>query len=270
MKLGVGSYTFTWAAGVPGHEPERPLTVWGLVDRAAQLGVRVVQVCENLPLGALSVAELDALKARVRELGMELEVGTRGLEAENLGVYLGLAQRFGASFVRVVMDRAGDEPSAVEAVERLRAVRGSFRAAGMRLAIENHDRFSAAVLREMVEALGTDWAGICLDTVNSFGALEGPGVVVRELARHTLSLHIKDFTIRRVPSQMGFVVEGCPAGEGRLDVGWLLGELCRAGREVNAVVELWTPWMGSLDETIRRESEWAEASVGRMREWIPD
>ena len=26
MRLGIGSYTFTWAAGVPGHPPARPLT----------------------------------------------------------------------------------------------------------------------------------------------------------------------------------------------------------------------------------------------------
>ena len=43
-----------------------------------------------------------------------------------------------------------------------------FRAAGIQLAVENHDRFPASVLARLVERLGPDQAGICLDTVNSF------------------------------------------------------------------------------------------------------
>ena len=40
-----------------------------------------------------------------------------------------------------------------------------------------------------------------------------------------MNLHVKEFTIHRVDHQLGFVIEGCPAGQGRLDVPWLLREL---------------------------------------------
>ena len=69
--------------------------------------------------------------------------------------------------------------------------------------------------------------GVCLDTVNSFGALEGPAVVVEALAPLAVNLHVKDFVVTRHSSQMGFTVEGRPAGQGSLDVPWLFRELSR-------------------------------------------
>ena len=145
-----------------------------------------------------------------------------------------------------------------------------FAGAGVKLAIENHDRFPARQLARMVEALGPDHVGVCLDTVNSFGALEGPEIVVKTLAPYTLNLHVKDFTIARVSSQMGFVIHGCPAGQGRLNVPWLLEQLRAAGRAGNAVLELWTPRGATLEETVVREAAWAEESVRYLRRFIPD
>ena len=56
------------------------------------------------------------------------------------------------------------------------------------------------------------YVGICLDTVNSFGSLEGPEVVIETLAPYTVNLHIKDFDIRRTDHNMGFTIFGTPAG----------------------------------------------------------
>jgi len=112
--------------------------------------------------------------------------------------------------------------------------------------------------------------GICLDTVNSFGALEGPETVVETLGPWTVNLHVKDFAIERVSHAMGFVVEGKPAGRGRLNVPWLLEKLRALGRDPNAILELWTPPGATLEETIAREAEWAEDSIKYLRSLIPD
>lgn len=271
MKLGIGSYTYTWAAGVPGYAPGNPLDALALLQRARQLGLRVVQFCDNLPLTALPAGELEQLAIFARENGLAIELGTRGLRDTNhLLAHLELAERFRAPFVRVVLDANGHEPSPEECVSLLRPVVARFAEAGVKLAIENHDRFTSRTLAEIIEALGPAHAGICLDTVNSFGALEGPEIVVRTLARYTLNLHVKDFTIARVDSQMGFVVNGCAAGRGRLKVPWLLDQLRAAGRDVNAILELWTPFGPTLDDTIAREAAWAEESVRYLRTLIPD
>jgi len=122
----------------------------------------------------------------------------------------------------------------------------------------------------VVGQLGRERVGICLDTVNSFGALEGPEVVVQNLGPLTLCLHVKDFTIRRVSHQMGFVVEGCAAGRGRLNVPWLLEALKPCPHPGNAILETWVTPGDSLDETIRRERAWAEEGVRYLRGLISD
>jgi len=271
MRLGIGSYTFAWAVGVPGHPVARPLTPMDLLRRAEQLGVRVVQFCDNLSLLALSQTDVDAVSAFARHRGMAVEIGTRGLaDSAILLAHLELARRFQAGFVRLVVDSKGHEPSLEECVVRLRPLLPRFIEAGVKLALENHDRFSAATLASMVEQLGPEHVGICLDTVNSFGALEGPEVVVKALAPYTLNLHVKDFTIGRVGSQMGFVIAGCAAGQGRLNVPWLCDQLRAAGRDVNAIIELWTPYGPTVEATVARESEWAGESVQYLRKIIPD
>jgi len=113
-------------------------------------------------------------------------------------------------------------------------------------------------------------AGICLDTVNSLSSLEPISDVVQVLGAYTVNVHLKDFTIRRVNHQMGFVVEGCPAGDGRLDIPWLLKEIRADGRAANAVLELWTPPAATIEATVERENSWATASVATLRKFIKD
>jgi sugar phosphate isomerase/epimerase len=169
-----------------------------------------------------------------------------------------------------VVDSPGDHPTPQETVARLQKIMPRFSEAGVKLAIENHDRFSSADLAHIVQQLGPADCGICLDTVNSFGALEGPELVVKNLAPYTLNLHVKDFTIQRVPSQMGFVITGSVAGRGRLNVPWLTQSLRNAGVNPNAILELWTPLAADLEETIRVESTWAEESIRYLRTLIPN
>ena len=270
MQLGLGSYTFTWAIGVPGHPPARPMTAFDLLEEAARLDVRLVQICDNLPLTQLTTQELDRFTAQAREMKIQVEVGTLGLDPQDLRAHLQFARRFDCPFVRVVVDAKDDEPTPEQVVARLRPLLPEFAAAGVRIALENHDRFPSRTLAQMVEQLGTKHAGICLDTVNSFGALEGPEVVVEHLGEFTLCLHVKDFTIRRVSHRMGFVLEGCAAGQGRLDLPWLLGKLAAASQPFNAVLETWVTPGDALDETIRRERAWTEAGVRYLRTLIPD
>ena len=73
---------------------------------------------------------------------------------------------------------------------------------------------------------------------------------------------------RRIGHAMGFVIECTPAGQGRLDIPWLLGKLHDFGRDPNAILELWTPPVGTLPETIAREDAWAIESIQYSRRVI--
>ncbi len=262
MKLGLSSYTYPWACGVPGHEPDRPLSAIDLCGRALRLGLKVVQLCENVPLHRNQIST-------IKDLGLEVEIGTRGLMGEYLAEAAGLALELGSPFVRLVIDRDGHEPSPDQTIQLLRGHLKTL-PSQLQIALENHDRFSANTLAGIIEAAGPERVGVTLDTVNSFGALEGPEATVRTLAPYVISLHLKDFTIDRIPSQMGFVISGCPAGEGRLDIPWLLDSLSAAGRNPNAILELWTPARATLAETIACEEAWAEKSIDTLRRFIPN
>jgi 3-oxoisoapionate decarboxylase len=64
---------------------------------------------------------------------------------------------------------------------------------------------------------------------------------------------------------MGFVVQGCPAGGGRLDIPSLFSTIRRYRDDVTAVLELWTPPQESLESTIETERRWAEESVSYLK-----
>lgn len=263
-RVGLGSYAYAWAIGVPGYPVEHPMDAQGLVRRAAELDLDLVQIADNLPLDRLADAELAALIAEADRLSVAMEVGTRGIGPDHLRRYLAIAARCRSPVLRVVVDTAGHEPTPGAVVETLRGLLPECRAAGVTLALENHDRFTTMTLLGILEALASEHVGICLDTVNSFGALEGPDVVLERLGPHVVNLHIKDFVVRRAPHNMGFVISGTPAGRGMLDIPRLIAQLHGYGRHFNSILELWPPPEADMAATIAKEDAWVRQSVAAL------
>lgn len=254
MQLGIGSYTFTWAIGVMGFMPRQPLSIDQLLDEAHQLGVKRVQFCDNLPL----------LTADFKT-DVAIEVGTRGLTVDNLLNYLEVCKRFHSPFLRVVIDEAGYHPSEQEVITVIQSVIEDFKQANVILAIENHDRFTVASLVRIIQQTDPQWVGICLDTANSLGAGEGIEEVVKGLAPYTVNLHIKDFTIQRAWHNMGFVVEGCPAGKGMLNVPLVLEQLRPYHRCISATLEIWSNPETTIEATIEKEAAWVKESISYLK-----
>ena len=259
MRLGLSSYTYGWAVGAPGHRPADPLCELGLLDRCREHGLQLLQVGDNLPLHALDSARLARFLDQAKDEGVELEIGARRLTVEQVATYAVLARQAGARLVRFVIDDTGYEPTAADVVAVLRQTMPLLN--GLVLGLENHDRFPAHVLRGILEAVGSDRLGICLDTANSLGAGEGLETVVRELGAYTVNLHLKDFQSRRVPYLMGVAVAGRPAGRGALDIPALVATLRRFDRCETAVLEQWTPPEPEMEATIAKEAAWARQSL---------
>jgi sugar phosphate isomerase/epimerase len=264
MQLGIGSYTFTWAVGVPGTErTAAPLTAEDLIARARDLGVSVVQVCDNIPLDGAPDSYLANLSARAESTGVSVEVGTRGTRPDQLQRFLRIAVSLGARLVRSMI-----VTSVAEAEEDIRAVLPEFEKRGVVIAIENYEKHGVRALADMIARIGSKSLGACLDTVNSLGALELPQEAIDALLPHTASLHVKDFDIVRADHRMGFSVVGTPAGKGRLNVPALLDAARNNGRDPNTILELWTPPAGSLEETVAREHQWAKESISFLRRYV--
>ena len=63
FTIGIGSYSFPWAAGIPGFpQPQEPLSAAGLLQKASHLNVALLQICDNLPLHELASQEIDELR----------------------------------------------------------------------------------------------------------------------------------------------------------------------------------------------------------------
>jgi len=261
MRLGLGSYALAWAVGVPGFPaPARPLDAFGLLAAARELGAPLVQFCDNLPLDPLTAAELQRLRGESTTAGIALEVGCRGTAPELLLRYLEIARALDARLVRTLISASG--PTGLAAAEPdLCTVLPAFQRAGVILAIENYEAHPVSAFAELIRRIGSPSLGVCLDTLNSLGALESPAAVIEDLLPLAASIHIKDFDIRRVEHRMGFVVEGTSAGHGRLDIPGLVAGARAAGRDPSVVLELWTPWRGGVEETVELERAWARESM---------
>ncbi len=181
-------------------------------------------------------------------------VGGRGIGREYLRRYIAACEQVGSTLLRVVIDSAGNEPSQEQAADRISAFIPELEAAGVTLAIENHDRFRAAQFAEIVRSVNSPRVRICLDTANSFGSLEGPDVVFDTLLPLAVNLHLKDFAVHRFADSMGFQVVGAPAGEGRLNCPSLIRRLYELRPEANVILELWPPAEQDLNRPSGRRS----------------
>lgn len=272
-NIGLGSWSFPWAVGtIPEHLPDPTLTPTGLVARAARLGVKVVQVLDNLPLDRCSDAELDAFRDAAVAAGITVEVGTRGVEPPHLERYLEIAQRTGARLIRTMAGWHGQSRSLADVAADLRQTLPRLERTGIQLALENYEAYPTRALADLVRSIDHPQVGVCLDLTNSYGALENTGEILDALAPLTINLHLKEFVIERLPHLMGFAFRGRPVGQGRLPLAELFTRLAAAGRRPNVIIEHWTPFTGSLAETLALEERWAEASVAHLRSlpWFAD
>jgi sugar phosphate isomerase/epimerase len=242
-----------------------------MIDRAAQLGCEVFQICDDPRIEELDPAALRDLRERAEILGIELELGTRTIGRDHLDRYLGIAGALGARTLRSMIQsqEIADGPAA--AVAELRAVLPRLESAGITLALETYEQVPTATLRGIVEELDSPHVGICLDPANCVSALEHPKDVVVSCAPRTANLHVKDFAFARQEGWVGFTYSGAPLGEGLLDLDHELAAVYlaehRIGPAPSAIVEHWLPWQGDLERTLAAERAWTDRTLAALRAW---
>lgn len=265
MRLGLSSFTYTWAIAHNDEEAQPPLSLQELLNRTIELNADVLQIADNLPLHQIDNKELIDFARQASDAGIRLEVGTRGIKAENISRHLEIANLLSSPILRVVIDSHHHEPDIAEIVRLVKPFEREIKDSNIKLAIENHDRLTAAEFLEIVGRLGEDWVGICLDTVNSMGCLEVPETVVPALSPLAINLHLKDFEIVRSNGNMGFTIRGTALGEGKLDAPWVISSVGGISADITAVIELWTPRQSTYKATVELEAEWAKRSVSYLR-----
>jgi sugar phosphate isomerase/epimerase len=260
--IGLGTYAFFWQHS---DRVERPLGLVDVLERTRDLDVDLFQVCDYAPLQAMPADDLRDAATAARRLGLTIELGTKGVAPEHLLDFLRLADVFDARLVRSMVYAPGFRPTLDEAAGLLATVMPEFEAAGVTLALETYEQVTTSDLVALVERVGSDRLGICLDPANVVAGLELPKDAVERCAPLTRSIHAKDFAFSRQDGWVGFTYSGARMGEGLHDYPHLLDTVRPEERGVNQVVEHWLPWQGDPDTTVRTEQEWTSTALEYLR-----
>ncbi|OWP20617.1 sugar phosphate isomerase [Microbacterium sp. AISO3] len=265
--IGLGTYAFLWEHS---DRAPQPLSLVGAFERTRELGVDLFQICDYAPLELMDGIELRDAAAAARDLGLTIEVGTKGVAPERLTRFLELAAVFDARLVRSMIYAPDSRPTLVEAEAWLRGILPAYEAAGVSLALETYEQVSTADLTRLIAAVDSPALGVCLDPANVVARLELPRETVELAAPYVTNIHVKDFAFARQPGWVGFTFTGARMGEGLHDYPHLL-ETVRPRergvdeREVNEIVEHWLPWQGDAETTVRTERDWTRATLEYLR-----
>jgi sugar phosphate isomerase/epimerase len=257
MAIGLSTYAFFWRSST---RVTAPLSLHEMLKQTGALGCNVFQICDFPAVESLTAAELADLRGTAADLGIELELGTRGIQPEHLHRYLDLCGQLGASMLRSMLNT-----STGAAVALLKEAMPAFESHGVTVALETYEQVPTTALVSVVEAVGSDALGICLDPANCVAGLELPHDVVDRTAPYVKNMHIKDFAFTRQAGWVGFTLAGCPLGEGLLDYDEMLAVVDPASRGINQIVEHWLPWQDDAETTCLIEAQWTQHSVNYLR-----
>lgn len=265
--IGLGTYAFFWQHS---DRVASPLSLVGAFERTRELGVDLFQICDYAPLDHMGDAELHDAAAAARDLGLTVELGTKGVAPERLSRYLELAAVFDARLVRSMIFAPDSRPTLPEAEAWLRGILPAYEAAGVALALETYEQVSTRELTGLIASIDSPSLGVCLDPANVVARLELPREAVELAAPYVKNVHVKDFAFDRQPGWVGFTFTGARMGAGLHDYPHLLETVRPRARgagepEINEIVEHWLPWQGDAETTVRTERDWTRATLEYLR-----
>lgn len=279
MKVGVDSYCYHRFFGevYPGLEedPGFRMTLDDVVDAAAAAGAEALSV-EHFMAGPGE--DLGRLRERAEEAGLELMwawghpdglgSGRHPEALDDLRTNVEHAVTVGARIMRICAGGRRTRPAAWDEHRRLllpllREAAAYAADRGMALALENHIDFTSKQIVQLLEEVGSDHLGICLDTANQLRMLEDPREAIRRMAPHALACHFKDVRAHRGDPHDFAFWPSVPVGDGVIDLADAVRSLRGHGFGGILALEIdhLHPAYPSLDEAI-------DLSLRRMRELV--
>lgn len=255
MAVGLSTYCFRWRFQ---DSTAAPLALPRMIEQIRELGASALQICDYEPVEHLTKKELRDVRSIAETHNVVLELGTRGVDAATMSRYLSIAQALHAPLVRTTYAKFG-QTVPLDVFERdLSAAGEHLGHSRVKLSLETYEMIPTRVLVQILQRIANPWLGICLDPGNSLAALETPHDVMSMATPLVSNVHVKDFAYARRGDGCGFEVTGRRLGEGQLDYRGMLNAIDWPRRNVNAILEGWLPWQGSLDATCEVEADWAE------------
>ena len=204
----LGSIKLTWAmislpAAVVGDEA----AIRQIREHADRLGIKL-----QLAHGSVCPSS----RSFNAQLGTVEDQVSRALKA---------SQIFGARCMRCVLGGDPERPQIEmhidNMVKAIRPLRSRIADSGVKLAVENHGGdLQAREMKTMIEAVGRDVMGVCLDSGNPVWMLEDPHMTLEMLIPYAETCHVRDSAVWKTPE--GIAVRWVNMGEGNVDIdGWI-------------------------------------------------
>ena len=248
-RLGIArfSYSVRGKAERSGEIPARIGDPLGFLKHCQGIGAGGIQ--DNI--GARDEAYVSRLRRYAEDHDLFIEGSTtlprNTAEIERFETHVRTAKSAGAKVVRIAV--GGRRYEQFDRLEQFNAfAERSWRSIqlaepvaarhGIKLAIENHKDFRVPQMLGILEKLGSEYVGVCVDTGNSFALLEDPMEVTRAYAPWAHAVHLKDMVVREYED--GFLLADVPLGEGLLDLPEMVRILRSARPEIQFSLEMAT------------------------------
>jgi sugar phosphate isomerase/epimerase len=148
-----------------------------------------------------------------------------GTVEEQVGRALKASQIFGARCMRCILGGDPERPQIDmhidNMIKAIRPLRSRILDSGVKLAVENHGGdLQAREMKMMIEAVGRDVMGVCLDSGNPVWMLEDPHMTLEMLIPYAETCHVRDSAVWKTPE--GIAVRWVNMGDGNVDIdGWI-------------------------------------------------
>jgi len=274
-SIGIDSYSFHLAFGKHGEcNRKKPLTTQQFFDICKTLKIDLVQL-DPYHVQGLHGKDLQNLKELVESyqmhviLGSVISIANEDKEADKAmtkyAEYLDACRVLDATILRGVPGgdrfmRAWPMDEQIKTIcENGKYLGCMAEDAGVTVAFENHGTLQARELVAIVDGIGSDHVRINLDNGNSLLAFEDPVEAFSIMAPLAVSLHFKDF--RRQQTTFGMIVEGCPLGEGCIDLDAQLDIFKRACPDAALCLEICLS-KGDEETAVKKSLDWLRRRVG--------
>jgi sugar phosphate isomerase/epimerase len=259
MKIGATSFVFRYLL----MDPSRAPRLETIVEKSHQMGIDRLQICENARPLEVTLLEWEALLAKAKNLGIEIHLGCKTLDAAVLDCYLQRASMIPSRTMRVVLEDEDGPPTRERIDSFLKQVIPLLEKYRMRLAIENHFDVSVRQLAAAAKPFPEELVGFCLDVANSLRRFEPAESVFEFLSPRAYCYHMKDFKV--AGSNVGFTVGGAPFGKGDLDLDWVFNAIRAKYKDPELYLETWVPASGIWERDVQTDWEWLSESVENLR-----
>lgn len=287
MKLGLHTYTLhLWGLGqnwgIQAEPRPKDITLLQLMDMAVDWGLDGLHIT-GADLESRDDARLEEVASAARDHGLYLEYNF-SLDEEfdprlndTFGHAAYVAHKLGADLAKVSLDIRRQRPlygscfhpvvmrQLADIYDKIMDALPEIEKYGIKFALENHTETYADEVLWLVDKVNHPQVQCCVDTVNSFGVLEGPEAAVEKLAPRAICNHFCDHQLSR--DQYGARFHGVAIGDGDIDCQRVLDLIRKVSPTDRITFEIeWDIENDTLEEAKRKQMDACIRSIKYCRD----